>query len=217
MSDLAVATEEATEPVTPTKGDQTEGAGGESLPVAPRASNKASTQQTFGVGMGIAVVGAMLLLVPLLLPMSGGWLTALYVLAIAISGVGLSGAMMQLSKLRNRPEFQNMGVAVLLMSFAGGLLIVRVSTELPYPWLVVLVLIIVALAAFGVIGFCMALGEGMEQVGMKVPVDRARAKSERPAGHERLTKKDSVTLGVALFSGVLAAATTIVAAYISKG
>jgi hypothetical protein len=213
VSEVMVATDQATGPVAPTKGGPTTGAGDGPLPVAP---NKATTHQTFGVGMGIAVVGAMLLLVPLLLPMSGGWLTALHVLAIAISGIGASGAMMQLSKLRNRPEFQNMGVAVLLLSLAGGGLIVRVSTELPYPWLVLLVLFIVALAAVGVIGFCMALGEGMEQVGMKVPADRARPQSERPVVHERLTSKDAVTLGVALFSGVLAAATTIIAAYISK-
>lgn len=157
------------------------------------------------------------MLVPLLLPLSGGWLTALHVLAIVTVGVGAGGALADLAKLRNRPELEEIGIATSLLALAGGFLIIRVSHELPYFVVVLLVIAIVALGALGVIFFFVGLAKGMSGAGSTVAAGSSPSVQGRPVNHEHFSRRDILVLGVTAFCGLLAAATTIIGAYIAKG
>lgn len=157
----------------------------------------------------------MILLVPLLIEVRGGWLTLVYAIAIALAFFGVTGFLFSLADLRNRPEIKDVGVGTFLFGLAGSLLIIRILTNWPYWATLILVIVLVVITLFAVIGTCMGIFKA-------IGGDQADARASAPGvkgrvvHNNRLNRKDYALLGVTLFLGVLTAAATIVAAFIQS-
>lgn len=115
------------------------------------ATKQEESMDGLGIGLGIAVVGVLLLLIPLLGPMSSGGFTALLAISAIVTGFGVGFCLTELEKLHDRPELGDIAPATALVAIGFALVIVRVRGE--YSTIVTWLLVsgVVVFGSMGVI------------------------------------------------------------------
>lgn len=169
-------------------------------------STQAPARNRSWLGLSVAVVGLLLLLVPLVVPTSATALTALWIISVVVCAAGVAIFVTGLGLSKDDVGKRVSGL--LLLALAVVLLVVRIRLNSTNSWSELLI-----------IGAVICFAAGL--VFLYAGLSRRRASSSGSleprtgVSGDRMTKKDYIQLGVTIFCALLSAATSIIAAVIS--
>lgn len=166
-----------------------------------------------GIGMGMALFGVVLLGLPLLLDITGTWLTLLFCVALVFAFGGLGGAFLDLEKVRKQPGWSEVGTAAVLLGLAAAALVIRLREDL-WPWVaVLLVILLLFLVFFALIGGFMGMLK-LAKVGEAV---REGGRAPLPAGGGALlTRAEKINLTVTVVCAVVTTVASVLTPFLQQ-
>lgn len=162
-----------------------------------------------GIGFGLTLFGLVVLLVPRMLTLSHGWVTAVMVASMVITMIGVGMIFFEVEKRGRHAGLADLGTVVVLFGLAGAVALLHMrETSLPAAVHVILVLVFLLLLFWVLVGLGVGLSKFFQARALSSSTDTAPLPEDTTAqtGNApvaRLARADSVNIGVALGSTAL--------------
>ncbi|HEV2088867.1 MAG TPA: hypothetical protein VGR21_11210, partial [Cryptosporangiaceae bacterium] len=117
-----------------------------------------------GIGMGLALLGLALVVVPFLTDFSRVVDSVLLISAVIVLGLGIGMALDDLSSLRDRPSLKDFAPTVALAGLSVATVVIWRATSADGWFLVLLVVLLVFFATFTCVGFGIGLSKAFAEM-----------------------------------------------------